>query len=113
MSESESLESSGVMNVHAIPVAQVRHLALLPSTSWDDACPATLRDLVRQKRRAETELGLQAVIVQDERGFVALWTGELHASYPEEREASDVTEKRFLTRKATDGSQMRDRQRYA
>jgi hypothetical protein len=35
-----------------------------------------LRYLWRQKRRAETELGLEAVIVQDERGLLALWMGE-------------------------------------
>ena len=32
--------------------------------------------LQRQQRRAETELHLETAIVQDTRGFVALWTRE-------------------------------------
>jgi hypothetical protein len=56
-----------------LPVDRARHLNLLPATSWEYPCPATWRYLSRQKRRAEIELGLEAVIVQDERGLLALW----------------------------------------
>ncbi|MDH3605290.1 MAG: hypothetical protein OEU26_37330 [Candidatus Tectomicrobia bacterium] len=76
-----------------IATARVRHLPLVPSTSWYYPGDATLRYLVRQKRRAETALGLDAVIVQDERGFIALWTGERPETQPAEhdpREAVDV-----------------------
>lgn len=78
MAQPEQIEPTHSPIAYPVPVAQVRHLALFPSTSWDYECPATLRYLARQKRRAETELGLEAVIVQDERGFVALWTGDGH-----------------------------------
>lgn len=58
-----------------LSVDQVRHLKLLPATAWEYPCPAIWRYLSRQKRRVETELGLEAVIVQDERGLLALWMG--------------------------------------
>ena len=58
-----------------LSVDQVRHLKLLPATAWEYPCPATWRYLSRQKRRVENELGLEAVIVQDERGLLALWMG--------------------------------------
>lgn len=78
MARPEHTELTTASSESPVPVAQVRHLALFPSTSWDYDCPATLRYLARQKRRAQTELGLKAVIVQDERGFLALWTGDGH-----------------------------------
>ncbi len=78
MAQSNPIERLSISSESPLPVAQVRHLALFPSTSWDYDCPATLRYLIRQKRRAQTELGLEAVIVQDERGFLALWTGDSH-----------------------------------
>ena len=62
--------------VTPLPAAQVRHRALVPSTAWHYVSDRSLRYLARQKYRAETTLGLEAEIVQDERGFVALWTGE-------------------------------------
>lgn len=64
-----------------VPVAQARHRSLLPSTSWAYLNEATLRFLRRQQQRAETTLHLEAVVVQDERGLVALWTGE-HSTLP-------------------------------
>ena len=75
MSAPEALPSPMATSATPRPVAQVRHLRLLPGTAWEYPCPATLRYLWRQKRRVETELGLEAVIVQDERGFLALWIG--------------------------------------
>ena len=75
MSAPEALPSPMATSTAPLPVDQVRHLRLLPGTSWEYPCPATLRYLWRQKRRAETELGLEAVIVQDERGLLALWMG--------------------------------------
>jgi len=75
MSTPETLPSPMDTSVTPLPVAQVRHPKLLPGTAWDYPCPATLSYLSRQKRRVETELGLEAVIVQDERGFLALWVG--------------------------------------
>lgn len=59
-----------------LPAAQVRRRALVPSTAWLYPGDTTLGYLARQKRRAETTLELDAEIVQDERGLVALWTGE-------------------------------------
>ncbi len=76
MAQSEQIETDSISNEYPVPAAQVRHLALFPSTSWDYECPATLRYLNRQKHRVETALGLEAVIVRDERGFVSLWTGD-------------------------------------
>jgi hypothetical protein len=55
---------------------QARGRALSPSTAWEAPCASTLRYLTRQQRRAETELHLEAAIVQDERGWLALWTRE-------------------------------------
>lgn len=78
MAQSKQIETVSISNDSPVPVAQVRHLALFPSTSWDYECPATLRYLNRQKHRAETALGLAAVIVRDQRGFVSLWTGDGH-----------------------------------
>ncbi|ETW92437.1 MAG: hypothetical protein ETSY1_43630 [Candidatus Entotheonella factor] len=78
MARSKEAEAQSIPHDDPLPVAEVRHLALFPSTSWDDDCPATRRYLARQKRRAQTELGLEAVMVQDERGFLALWTGAGH-----------------------------------
>ena len=77
------------------PIAadRVRHRPLVPSTAWYYPSDTTLRYLARQKRRAETTLRLDAVIVQDERGLVALWTGERPETQPAEpdrREAVDV-----------------------
>ena len=74
MTRPEHLEPSIAINAYPVPVGQVRHLNLLPSTPWEYDCPATLRYLERQRRRAETDLGLEAVIVRDNRGFLALWT---------------------------------------
>jgi hypothetical protein len=55
---------------------QARGRALSPSTAWEAPSASTLHDLARQQRRAETELHLEAAIVQDERGWLALWTRE-------------------------------------
>ena len=48
----------------------------MPSTAWSYRSDSALRYLQRQQRRAETELHLETAIVQDARGFVALWTRE-------------------------------------
>lgn len=58
----------------SLPQAQRRSLS--PSTAWEPPSPGTLRYLTRQQHRAETQLHLEAAIVQDERGWVALWTRE-------------------------------------
>ena len=55
---------------------QARGRALSPSTSWEAPGASTLRYLTRQQRRAETDLHLEAAIVQDERGWLSLWTRE-------------------------------------
>ena len=55
---------------------QARGRALSPSTSWEAPGASTLCYLARQQRRAETELHLEAAIVQDERGWLSLWTRE-------------------------------------
>ena len=55
---------------------QARGRALSPSTAWEAPGASTLRYLARQQRRAETELHLEAAIVQDERGWMSLWTRE-------------------------------------
>ena len=59
-----------------LPLLQAQHRALSPSTIWETASAATLKYLARQQRRAETQLNLEAAIVQDNRGWVALWTRE-------------------------------------
>lgn len=59
-----------------ISIAEARRQPLEASTTWEYPSPATLRFLARQKRRVEDTLRLKALIVQDERGLVALWTGE-------------------------------------
>lgn len=69
-------DASAAKALTPLPAAQVRHRALVPSTSWHDVSERTLRYLARQKHRAETVLNLEAEIVQDERGLVSLWTGE-------------------------------------
>ena len=61
---------------HPIPIAQARQRSLLPSTSGFYPSESALRFLHRQRQRAETTLNLEAAIVQDERGIVALWTRE-------------------------------------
>ena len=55
---------------------QARGRALSPSTGWEAPGASTLRYLARQQRRAEIELRLEAAIVQDERGWLSLWTRE-------------------------------------
>ncbi len=55
---------------------QARQRSLSPSTAWEPSSAATLRYLARQKQRAETQLNLEAEIVRDDRGWVALWTRE-------------------------------------
>lgn len=55
---------------------EARHRSLSPSTVWEPPSAGTLRYLARQKHRAETQLNLEAAIVQDHRGWVALWTRE-------------------------------------
>ena len=69
-------ETSAPEALTPLPAAQVRHRALVPSTSWHYVSAPILRYLARQKYRAETVLNLEAEIVQDERGLVALWTAE-------------------------------------
>ena len=69
-------DTSASAAVTPLPAAQVRHRALVPSTSWHYVSERTLGYLARQKYRAETVLNLEAEIVQDERGLVSLWTGE-------------------------------------
>ena len=58
----------------SLPQAQRQFLS--PSTAWESPSPGTLRYLARQRHRAETQLNLETAIVQDERGWVALWTRE-------------------------------------
>ena len=41
-----------------------------------------MRFLRRQQHRAETSLNLEAAIVQDERGMVALWTRDMEICSP-------------------------------
>ena len=55
---------------------QARRQSLSPSTAWESPSAGTLRYLARQQHRAETQLNLEAAIVQDNRGWVALWTRE-------------------------------------
>ena len=62
---------------HPLPVAQARQRSLCPSMSWVYPTEAALGFLQRQQQRAETRLHLEAVIVQDERGMVALWTRDM------------------------------------
>lgn len=59
-----------------LPVAQARRRPLEPMTAWEYPSEATFRFLSRQQHRVQTTLNLDAVIVQDERGLVALWAGE-------------------------------------
>jgi hypothetical protein len=59
-----------------LSVADARQRGLMPSTAWSYRSDSALRYLQRQQRRAETELYLETAIVQDARGFVALWTRE-------------------------------------
>ena len=68
---------------HPILVAQARQRSLLPSTSWVYPTEVALRFLQRQQQRAETSLNLDAAIVQDERGMVALWTRETELCSPD------------------------------
>jgi hypothetical protein len=62
-----------------LSVAEARQRGLMPSTAWSYRSDSALRYLQRQQRRAETELHLETAIVQDARGFVALWTRESQA----------------------------------
>ena len=55
---------------------QARARLFSPSTAWEAPSEGTKRYLARQKQRAETQLQLEAAIVQDERGWLALWTRE-------------------------------------
>jgi hypothetical protein len=59
-----------------LSLPQAQRQSLSPSTTWESPSPGTLRYLARQRHRAETQLHLEAAIVQDERGWVALWTRE-------------------------------------
>ena len=75
-----------------IPVSQARQQSLFPSTSWVYRSEAALRFLRRQQQRAETSLNLEAAIVQDERGMVALWTRETEICSPPLTESAHPTE---------------------
>ena len=59
-----------------VPCAYLVWTSLEPLTAWEYPSKATFRFLSRQQRRVQTTLNLDAVIVQDERGLVALWAGE-------------------------------------
>jgi hypothetical protein len=59
-----------------LSLPQAQRQSLSPSTAWESPSPGTLRYLARQRHRAETQLHLETAIVQDERGWVALWTRE-------------------------------------
>ena len=59
-----------------LSLLQAQHRALSPSTAWEAPSAATRRYLTRQHHRAETQLNLEAAIVQDHRGWLALWTRE-------------------------------------
>ena len=59
-----------------LSLPQVQRQFLSPSTAWESPSPGTLRYLLRQKHRVEIQLHLETAIVQDERGWVALWTRE-------------------------------------
>ena len=65
-----------------LSVAEARQRGLMPSTGWSYRSDSALRYLRRQQRRAETALHLETAIVQDARGFVALWTRERPAELP-------------------------------
>ena len=67
---------------HPIPAAQARTRSLYPSPSWVYPTEGALRFLRRQQQRAETSLNLEAAIVQDERGMVALWTRDMEICSP-------------------------------
>ena len=54
-----------------LSLLQAYDRSLSPSTPWESPSGATLRYLVRQKHRAETQLNLDAAIVQDHRGWLA------------------------------------------
>jgi hypothetical protein len=74
LSQREAELAGAAVPFLSVPQAQRRSLS--PSTAWEPPSPGTLRYLVRQHHRAETQLHLEAAIVQDERGWVALWTRE-------------------------------------
>jgi hypothetical protein len=59
-----------------LSLPQAQRQSLSPSTVWESPSAGTLRYLARQQHRAETQLNLETAIVQDERGWVALWTRE-------------------------------------
>ena len=72
LSQHEANSSGAQAPFLSLPQAQRQFLS--PSTAWESPSPGTLRYLLRQKHRAETQLHLETAIVQDERGWVALWT---------------------------------------
>ena len=74
LSQHEADTAGTAASFLSLPQAQRRSLS--PSTAWEPPSPGTLRYLTRQHHRAETQLHLEAAIVQDERGWVALWTRE-------------------------------------
>ena len=76
MSSLSQREESPASVVPLLSQRQARGRALSPSTAWEAPGASTLRYLARQQRRAETELHLEAAIVQDERGWLSLWTRE-------------------------------------
>jgi hypothetical protein len=74
LSQHEADTSGAEVSFLSLPQAQRQSLS--PSTTWESPSPGTLRYLARQRHRAENQLNLEAAIVQDERGWVALWTRE-------------------------------------
>ncbi len=76
------LNDPGVLAEVPLSPPQARHLSLSPSTVWEPPSAATLKYLARQKQRAETQLNLEAAIVRDDRGWVALWTRERSVDPP-------------------------------
>ena len=70
------LHDSDLISEIPLSPRQAQQRSLSPSTIWKSRSVANLKFLARQKQRAQTQLHLDAAIVQDERGWVALWTRE-------------------------------------